>query len=111
VQKSSRQALLLKSKAELTRRNEHLLISTISLVLKWSGSESAIPLEKVLEIIEGIVRIGRWRPSEDLKLEMSKVADSASSLFNSCPKFHVKKIVGQKFETTLTDNSKAFAKE
>jgi len=59
MQKSSRQALLLKSKAELTRRKEHLLMSTISLVPKWSGSESAIPLEKVIEIIEDTVRIGR----------------------------------------------------
>jgi hypothetical protein len=52
MQDSNRQALLLEAKAELARRKEHLLMSTISLGLKWSGSESAIPQEKVIEIIE-----------------------------------------------------------
>jgi len=54
MQKSSRQALF-KSKAELTRRKEHLLM----LVPKRLGSESATPLERVIEINEGTVRIGR----------------------------------------------------
>ena len=68
MQKLSRQALL-KSKAELTRRKEHLLM----LVRKRLGSESATPLERVIEISEGTVRIGRWHPSDDSKLETAKL--------------------------------------
>jgi hypothetical protein len=60
---------------------------TILLVPKWSPLESAMPLEKASEIIKGAVKRGRWHPFDWLKLEMSKVADSASSLFNLCTKF------------------------
>ena len=92
MQESSRQALLLESKAELTRQKEHLLILIMSLAPKLSGAASAIPLEKFIENIESTATIGRWHPSDCLELAASKVADSASSLFNSCPKFHGKKI-------------------
>jgi len=61
-------------------------MSTILLVPKWSGSESAIPLERVIEIIEGTVRIRRWRPSDGSKLETANVADPASSRFYLGPK-------------------------
>jgi len=54
MQKLSRQALF-KSKSELNRRKEHLLM----LVPKRLGSESATPLERGMEIIEGTVNIGR----------------------------------------------------
>jgi hypothetical protein len=101
MQSFSRQALLSRTKVELTRRKEHLLMFTISLVPKWSGLESAIPLEKALEIIKGTVKRGRWHPSEWLKLEMSKVADSASSLFNLYTKSNGEKISQEICETTI----------
>jgi len=91
MQKLSRQALL-KSKAKLTRRKEHLLM----LVPKRLGSESATPLERVFEIIEGTVRIGRWYPSDDSKLETAKVADPASSRFYWGPKLQRERITGHK---------------
>jgi hypothetical protein len=62
MQRFSSQALLLRTKVELTRRKEHLLMLTISLVPKWSGLESAIPPKKALEIVVGTVRVGRWQP-------------------------------------------------
>ena len=74
MQKLSRRALL-KSKAELARRKEHLLM----LVPKRLSSESATPLERVVDISEGTVRIGRWHASDDSRLETAKVADSSSS--------------------------------
>jgi hypothetical protein len=52
---------------------------TISSVPKWSRLESTMPLEKALEIIKGAVRVGRWYPSDWLKLEMWKVADTVRS--------------------------------
>jgi len=65
------------------------------LVPKRLGSESATPLERVFEIIEGTVRIGRWYPSDDSKLETAKVSDPASSRFYSGPKFKRERIIGQ----------------
>ena len=101
MQKLSRQALL-KSKAELTRRKEHLLM----LVPKRLGSESATPLERVIEIIEGTVRIGRWHPSDDSRLDTAKVADPASSRFYSGPKLQRERLAGHKFGSTLSVGSK-----
>jgi hypothetical protein len=107
MQRFNHQALLLRTKVELTRRKKHLLMLTISLVPKWSGSESAIPLEKALYIIKCTVKRGQWHPSVDLKLEMSKVADAASSLFKSCPKFDKEKMSWKKLGSTLSVRSKA----
>ena len=64
------------------------------LVPKQLGSESATPLERVIEISEGTVRIGRRYPSDDSKLETAKVADPASSHFYSGPKFQRERITG-----------------
>jgi len=103
----------------------HKELLLISLIARWPGSEPTISLENfiltleafarigrrepkdTLENIESTVKIGRWHPSDCLKLEASKVADPASSRFNLCPKFHGKKIAWQKFETTLRETSKA----
>ena len=82
----------MKSKVELTRRKKHLLM----LVPKQLGSEAATPLERVFEIREGTVRIGRRYPSDDSKLETAKVADLASSRFYPGPKFHRERITGHK---------------
>jgi hypothetical protein len=65
-----------------------------------------MPLEKALEIIKCTVKRGRWHPYDWLKLKMSKVADSASSLFNLGTKFNGEKISQQICETTLRVRSK-----
>jgi len=61
MQDAGLQAQILVSKAEITRLRERLTIGTptvhkdlslISLVPKWSGSESAVPLEEFFENIE-----------------------------------------------------------
>ena len=69
MQEPSLQAQLLESKAEITRLRERLSIGTpkvhkdlslISLVPKWSGSDSAVSLEEFVESIESAAKIGRW---------------------------------------------------
>jgi hypothetical protein len=68
MQDSSFQAQLLESEEEITRLKERLSVgvptvhkdfSLISLVPKWSGSESAILLEEFLQNIESAPKIGR----------------------------------------------------
>jgi len=74
------------------------------LVPKQLGSESATPLDRVIEISEGTVRIGRRYPSDDS--ETAKVADPASSRFYSGPKFQRERLAWHKFEATLSVRSK-----
>jgi len=66
------QAQLLESKAEITRLRERLStgtptvhkdLSLISLVPKWTGSESAVSLE-LFENLESAAKIGRWHSSD-----------------------------------------------
>jgi hypothetical protein len=100
MQKSSRQALFLESKAELNRRKERLLMSVISLVPKWSSSESPITLQTFMENTESTALIGWCYPSDSLNLEASKF-DDKNSHFNLCLNFYGKEISRHKFETTL----------
>jgi hypothetical protein len=63
------QAKLAKSKIEIQKLREHLCMGTptvykdlslISLVPKWSGLESAVPLEEFFDSIESSAQVGKW---------------------------------------------------
>jgi hypothetical protein len=73
------QAELEESKAEIQRLREHMPMGTptahkdlslISLVPKWSGLESAVPLKEFFASIEGSAQIGRWKQWENCHIEM-----------------------------------------
>jgi len=62
-------AELVENKAELQRLRDrvsieiptvHKDLSLISLVPKWSGSETAVCLEEFFSRIEGSARVGNW---------------------------------------------------
>ena len=66
-------AELQETKAELQRLRErvatgtqtvHKDLSLVSLVPKWSGSETGIPLEDFLSSIKGAAQIGLWDNSD-----------------------------------------------
>ena len=63
------QTELAESRNEIQRLRERLSMGMptvyknlflISFIAKWSGLESAIPLEGIFEIIESSAQIGRW---------------------------------------------------
>jgi len=116
------------SKLEIQRLRErmsleaptiHKYFSLISLIPRWSASESTNSLEEFIstfeasarigrrepkdtpENIESQAKIGRWHPSDCLNLEVSEVADPASSRINLCPKFHGKKYDGRNSKRRL----------
>jgi len=49
-------------------------LSLISLVPKWSGSESAISLEEFFSSIEGSARIGHWAEADCLQSRSFKIS-------------------------------------
>ena len=88
------QAELAESKAEIQRLREgmsmgkptvHKDLSLISLVPKWSGLESAVPLEEFFTIIEGSAQKGRWEQADKLRIAVLKLTDSAKMFYNGCP--------------------------
>jgi len=55
----------------------HRDLSLISLVPKWSGSESAISLEECFSSIEGSARIGHWAEADCLQVAILKLVENA----------------------------------
>ena len=91
------QAELEQSKAEIIRLRErismglptvHKDLSLISLVPKWPGSESAVPLEEFLASVDSAARIGNWNQRKCLENAALKLADAAKSFHNTCLELH-----------------------
>jgi len=66
----------------------HKDLSLISLVPKWSGSESAISLEEFFSSIEGSAKIGHWAEADCLQAAVLNLAESARTFYYSCPELH-----------------------
>ena len=79
-------AELAETKAELQRLKErisvgsltvHKDLSLISLIPKWSGSETGIPLEEFLSNIESSSRMGLWQDADKLEIAILRLSDVA----------------------------------
>jgi hypothetical protein len=120
MQDASLQAQLLESKAEITRLRERLStgiptehkdVSLISLVPKWSVSESAFSLEEFFENIESAAKIGRWHSSHCMQIAALKLTVSARTFYNTCLELHsedatwdnFKKAFRERFRDVHTD--------
>ena len=93
------QAELEQSEAEIVRLRErmsmglptvHKDLSLISLIPKWSGSESAVPLEEFLAIVDSAARIGNWDQTDCLEIVALKLADPTKSFHNTCLELHAR---------------------
>ena len=98
---------LAESKAEILRLKEQMSLGTptvpkdmslISLIPKWSGSETAVPLEEFFSSLEGAARIGRWQESDKLQVAILKLTDSARLFYSGCPELHTEDATWQKFK-------------
>jgi len=87
------QAELEQSKAEIVRLRErmsmclptvHKDLSLISLIPKWPGSESAVPLQEFLASVDSAARIGNWDQRDCLEIAALKLADTGKSFHNTC---------------------------
>jgi len=112
VEESKSEIQILRERMSLGAPTIHKEFLLIVLIQKWPGSEPTNHLEKFILTLEASARIGRWEPENTveiitLKLEAPKVADPASSRFNSGPKFQRERIAGHKFEPTLRVRSEA----
>jgi hypothetical protein len=58
------------------------------LVPKWSGLESAIPLEEFSDNIESSAQIGRWDETDRLRIVTLHLTDKAKMFYNGCTELH-----------------------
>jgi hypothetical protein len=66
----------------------HKDLSLISLIPKWSGSESAVSLEEFISSIEGAAELVRWQNSDCVRIAALKLTDLARSFYNTCQELH-----------------------
>ena len=81
----------------------HKGLSHISLVPKWSGSESAVSLDEFLENIESAAKRGRWHSSDCLQIAALKLTDSARTLYNTCLDLHAESGTWEKCKKTYRE--------
>jgi len=100
-------AELAETKAELQRLKEwisvvtptvHKDLSLISLIPKWSGSETGITLEEFLSSIERSSRMGLWQDTDKLKIAILRLSDVVKQFYNGCLELHAPGVTWQKFK-------------
>jgi len=103
------QAELAESKAEIQRLGErkstgtlmvHKDLSLISLVPKWPGLQSAVPLE-FFPGVEGSAQIGLWDETDRLRIAFLTLTNSAKMFYNGCPELHEENVTWQEFKSVF----------
>ena len=94
-------AELEESKAVIQRPKERLSggpptvhkdLSLVSLVPKWSGLNSAVPIKEFFASIEGAAQIGKWERPDQVRIAVLKLTDAAILFYNGCPELHEKDV-------------------
>ena len=62
--------------------------SLVTLVRKWSGSDSSITWEEFLSGIESVAKIGHWSDPNRREIAVLKLMDSAKLFFKGCTELH-----------------------
>jgi hypothetical protein len=108
-------AELEESKAEIQRPKERLSggpptvhkdLSSVSLVPKWSGLDSAVPFEEFFASIEGAAQIGKWEEPDQFRITVLKLTHAARLVHNGCPKLHEKDVTWQTFKSVFSQRCK-----
>jgi hypothetical protein len=84
------QAELAETKMELQRLRESISpgtptlnkdLSLVTLIPKWSGSDSSVTLEEFLNSVESAARIGRWADAVKMEIATLKLEGSAKMFY------------------------------
>jgi len=104
-------AELEESKAEIQRLKEslsggpptvHKDLSLVSLVQKWSGLDSEVPIYEFFTSIEGAAYIGKGEESAQIRIAVLKLTDAARLFYNGCPELHEKNATWQMFKSVFS---------
>jgi hypothetical protein len=81
-------------------------LSLISLISKWAGSESGVPIEEFFATIEGSARLGKWDEKDQIRITVLKLTGVARSFYNGCPELHEEDVTWQKFKSVFSQRFK-----
>jgi len=100
------------SKAEIARLRDRLAmgvppihkdLSLISLIPKWSGAETAAPLEEFLSSIEGAAKMGRDGPRKTVQLATLRLLDPARAFYNANLDLHAADVTWEGFKAAFRE--------
>jgi len=86
-------------KSEIPRLRERMSLGTptvhkdfslISLIPRWSGSDSTNSLEEFISTFEASARIGRWEPKDTVEIASLKLEGSARVFYQGCAELHTR---------------------
>ena len=98
------------SKAEIARLRDrlemgmppiHKDLSLTSLIPKWSGAETAAPLEEFLASIEGAAKMGRWSKEDCVQLATLRLLDPARAFYNANVDHHATEVTWESFKAAF----------
>jgi hypothetical protein len=101
------QTELADTKAELKRLREslhrgaptvHKDLSLVSLVPKWSGTDTSISLDEFINSIKASARVGNWDDTDKIQVAVLKLTDSARQFYNGCLELHKVDVMWAKFK-------------
>jgi hypothetical protein len=108
------QAELLETKNELQRLKKRMSLGTptvhkdlslISVVPKWSGSDSTITLDEFFTSIESSAKIGNWQENDQLEIAVLRLT-SAAKFIRGAPNSMKQECHGRSLKTRLEVGSK-----
>ena len=108
-------AELEEAKAEVQRLKDSVTVGTpmlhkdlslITLVPKWTGSDSVVTLEEFISSIESSARLGRWEEKDQVEIAVLKLAGSAKTFYKGCPELHADGLTWQQLKTALRNRYK-----
>ena len=73
-------------------------LSLVSLVPKWSGSDTALPIQKFFELIEVSEKIANWSEADQILVCALKLTDAARAFYNVTPELRDPTITWQAFK-------------
>ena len=80
------------------RRAAYKDLSLVSLIPKWSGGETAPPINEFFEIIEGSASIGNWTEADQKQVCALKLTDAARAFYSATPELRDPTISWQDFK-------------
>ena len=73
-------------------------LSIASLVPKWSGGETALPINEFFDTIEGSAAIGNWTEANQKQVCALKLTDAARAFYSATPELRDPAIIWQDFK-------------
>jgi hypothetical protein len=89
----------------------HKDLLLISLIPRWSGSDSTNSLQEFISTLEASARIGRWEPKDTVEIAALQLEGSARVFYQGCTELHMrdaswntfKEIFRKRYEDDHTD--------